>query len=307
MKNLGRLLTFLIIGGLVVFLAIQSLIFWGVIGTLYPGFITVPGQDRIAVISLTGFIDDIQPHINRIQQLEDRRDVKALLVDIDSPGGAVGPTQELSHALAGYRAKTGKPVISFIRNMGASGAYHVAVNSDTIVVNPGSIVGSIGVMIQFVRAHDLVEKIGVDYEVIRSGQFKDLGSPFRDMSDMDRELLQELVMDVYDQFIEHVAGARKQLGRQQLESLADGRIFSGRQALEKGLVDLLGGRADAIEVARQAAGLEDDVQLEEMRRRETSTVRFVGRILDFFESNLGSSDQGIRLLYKAPEWGSNTN
>ncbi len=302
-KRIIWIFSFVLIVGLVFYLALQSVIFLGIVGHEYTDIFTVPRKNQIGVVSVDGVLLDVQPLIDRLQRLKRRSEVKAILLDINSPGGAVGPTQELSSEVERVRDETDKPIISFVRNTGASGAYHVAVSGDTVVANPGSVVGSIGVMIQFIQASELVDKIGLDYEIIKSGEFKDLGSPFRTMSDDERELLQELVMDVYDQFIGYVAERREGLEDMDIEEVADGRIFTGQQALEVGLIDKTGSRREAIEVARKAADIEADPVLDEPKEKRPSPLRLMGRVVSFIEGFSAPQENEIRLLYKTPDWG----
>ncbi len=302
-KKVGWILSFVLIVGLVFYLALQSVIFLGIVSHEYSDVFTVPRRNQIGVLSVDGVLLEVQPLLDRLQSLKKRSEIKAIILDINSPGGAVGPTQELSDEIDRVRAETEKPIISFVRNTGASGAYHVAVSGDTVVANPGSVVGSIGVMMQFIQASEMVDKIGLDYEVIKSGEFKDLGSPFRTMSEEERELLQELVMDVYEQFIEYVAERRETLEDADVEAVADGRLFTGKQALQAGLIDQTGSRREAIEVARKAAGIEEEPVVDEPREKKPSPLRLLSRLGDFVSGFAGVPENEIRLLYKTPDWG----
>lgn len=290
----------LIICGLLIYLALQTVIFWSLVGSQDGAFFSLPGARKIGVISLEGPINKIQPQLDQLQRYEEKANVEALLLDIDSPGGRVGPSQELSSAISDF-SDGEKPVVAFVRSTGASGAYYVASSADTIVVNPGSLVGSIGVIMKFISAEELVEKVGLEYHVVKSGEFKDLGSPFREMSTRDREMLRNLVMDVYDQFINHVSEARGQLNQSQVEKLADGRVFTGKQSAEKGLVDLTGGRRKAIDVAKKAAGIEGEVELQKPLTKDLSPFTRAAKLIDSLGSFLRSRESSIQLLYQMPE------
>ncbi len=298
-KKIGWFFIVVVICGLLTYLALQTVIFWSLVRTQSSDFFPVTGGEKIGVVSLEGTIKKIQPILDRLDSYEERDDIKALLLDINSPGGLVGPSQELSSAVADFGGDK-KPVIAFIRSTGASGAYYVASSADTIVVNPGSLVGSIGVIMKFVSAKELVEKVGLDYQVVKSGEYKDLGSPFQKMSDDEQKILKNLVMDVYEQFINHVADSREELSLSAVKKIADGRVFTGRQSRQKGLVDLTGGRKKAIEVAKKAAGIEGEAFLKEAPSKSFSPFRQASSILTSFSSLFQNQKTTVQLLYRMP-------
>ena len=162
--------------------------------------------------------------MRRLKVLEERDDVKAIVVRIDSPGGAVGPSQEIHGEIKRLREK--KKVVASMGTIAASGGYYTAVAADKIVANPGTITGSIGVIVEFFNAEELLQKIGLKGYVVKSGKFKDVGSPLRKMEDEERKLLQAVIDDVNDQFIEAVAEGRN-LKPEDVRAIADGRIFTG--------------------------------------------------------------------------------
>lgn len=211
------------------------------------------GGDRVAVIEIEGLIVDPLPVVRELEEHRDDPSVRAVVVRIDSPGGVVGPSQEIYEAIRRVRAKD-KPVVASLGAVAASGGYYIAAAADRIVANPGTLTGSIGVIMHLAELEGLFKKIGVRYEVIKSGRYKDLGSFARRMTQDERRLLQDLLDDVYLQFVEAVAEGRG-LDREAVLALADGRIFSGRQARGLQLVDALGGLQEAVELAAELGGI----------------------------------------------------
>jgi protease-4 len=186
---------------------------------------------------------------------EYRRDssIKGYVLVVNSPGGEVAPSQSIYHELTRVREE-GYPVVAVIGSVGASGAYYAALGADTILAMPGSLIGSIGVLMEFPNFEELLDKVGLRYEVIKSAEHKDLGSPYREVTDEERRLLQGVVDDVYGQFVEAITEARG-LSRDSVARVADGRLLSGREAVEYGLIDGEGTLVDAIAMAGNMAGL----------------------------------------------------
>lgn len=214
---------------------------------------------RIAVLPVDGVIADDTDYLDQIRSFRDDPSIKGILVPINSPGGVVGPSQSLYRELRRLR-EDGFPVIATIGSVGASGGYYVALAADSIFVLPGSLTGSIGVVMEFPQAYDLLHKLGVGVEVVKSAEFKDIGSPFRPFSPDDRAVVESLIQDVYEQFVEVVATERN-LPLESVRPLADGRVLSGRQALEAGLVDRIGNLTDALSTVGRMAGLGDDPRI----------------------------------------------
>lgn len=246
--------------------------------------------DKIGVIEITGAIaggsasnllqgstanaNDI---MNIIRQAAARPDIKAVVVRIDSPGGTSVASQEIGVELDRLRA-TGKPLITSMGDVCASGGYWIACSTDHIMANPASLTGSIGVIMQMQNIEGLYEKLGVREVVIKSGQHKDMGSPFRDLSPAEQQILQGIVQDSYQQFIDQVmTGRQDKITREDLLPIADGRIFTGAQAKELGLVDSLGDYYDAIEQAKSMAGLVGDTPIEVLNERD-AWKRLVARL-----------------------------
>jgi len=184
------------------------------------------------------------------------RGVRAFVIEIESPGGTVGASQSIYEALRDLRDGGDRPVVAWMGDVAASGAYFAAMGTDSVLALPGTVTGSIGVVMEFPVAEELFRKVGVRWEVVKSGEHKDAGSPARGLTEADREIFSAMVEDMHGQFVDAVAGNRP-LPRAEIEALADGRVFSGRQAAGLGLVDGLGTLDDAVAVAGRMAGLGD--------------------------------------------------
>ncbi|HEU5091069.1 MAG TPA: signal peptide peptidase SppA, partial [Nitrospira sp.] len=223
-------------------------------------------DDRIALIRVEGVILDSQTTIGELKRFSENPSVKAIVIRIDSPGGGVVPSQEIHDAVKRIRSKNNKAVIASMGSVAASGGYYIAAATDRIVANPGTLTGSIGVIMETANVEGLLQKIGVEGVVIKSGKYKDVGSPLRKMSADERGLLQAVMDDVHKQFIEAVAEGRS-LELRAAQALADGRIFTGRQAKEAKLVDELGDLEDAIQLAAEVVGIEGEPKVIEPRRR----------------------------------------
>ncbi|MEQ1845844.1 MAG: signal peptide peptidase SppA [Nitrospira sp.] len=235
------------------------------INLLFPD-LDLSTDDRIALIRVEGVILDSQTTIGELKRFSENPSVKAIVIRIDSPGGGVVPSQEIYNAVKQVRSKHNKAVIASMGSVAASGGYYIAAATDRIVANPGTLTGSIGVIMETANVEGLLQKIGVEGVVIKSGKYKDVGSPLRKMSTDERGLLQGVMDDVHKQFIEAVAEGRS-LELRAAQALADGRIFTGRQAKEAKLVDELGDLEDAIQLAAEVVGIEGEPKVIEPRRR----------------------------------------
>ncbi|MFO0707483.1 MAG: signal peptide peptidase SppA [Nitrospira sp.] len=224
------------------------------------------GEDRIALIRVEGVILDAQETVGELKRFGENPSVKAIVLRIDSPGGGVVPSQEIHDAVRRVRTKSNKAVIASMGSVAASGGYYIAAATDRIVANPGTLTGSIGVIMEMANVEGLLQKIGVEGVVVKSGKYKDVGSPLRKMNDEERGLLQTVMDDVHKQFIEAVAEGRA-LELADVQALADGRIFTGRQAKDAKLVDELGDLDDAIQLAADVVGIEGEPKVIEPRRR----------------------------------------
>ena len=233
---------------------------------------TFIAKDRVGVVPLKGVIMDPRPVNDALEKFGKDDSIKAIVLRIDSPGGGVGPSQEIYEKVLSIRKK--KPVVASMGAMAASGGYYVACGAEKIVANPGSLTGSIGVIMHFTNVEDLFKKVGLRSSVIKSGQFKDAGSPFRDMTKEERDLLQELIDDVHSQFVEVVSASRG-LDKEKVKAYADGRLFTGRQAAGLKLVDEVGDLERAADIAAKLAQLEGRPDLVYPREEKRSFWRYM--------------------------------
>ena len=223
-------------------------------------------EDRIALVRVEGVILDAQTTVGELKRFSENPSIKAIVLRIDSPGGGVVPSQEIYDTIKRIRSKSNKVVIASMGSVAASGGYYIAAATDRIVANPGTLTGSIGVIMETANVEGLLQKIGVEGVVIKSGKYKDIGSPIRKMSAEERGILQTVMDDVHKQFIEAVAEGRA-IEFRAAQALADGRIFTGRQAKEAKLVDELGDLEEAIHIAADIAGIAGEPKVVEPRRR----------------------------------------
>jgi protease-4 len=227
---------------------------------------------KVGVVVLSGIITDAKPVLENLDKFSKDDTIKAVILRIDSPGGAVAPSQEIYDRVISLKKE--KKVVASMGTTAASGGYYVACAADKIVANPGTLTGSIGVIMHFTNVEDLFKKIGIKSEAIKSGKYKDSGSPFREMTKEEKVLLQGVIEDVHDQFVEVVAANRK-LPKEKLQDLADGRVFTGRQALKAGLVDYLGGIEYASTIVAELAGIEGKPELIYPKEERFSIFRYL--------------------------------
>jgi len=209
--------------------------------------------DKIAIVEIRGVITQSSGVIEEIHQYLEDDGVKAIILRIDSPGGGVGPSQEIHREILKVKGK--KKIVTSMGSVAASGGYYIACASDLIVANPGTITGSIGVIMEFTNIEELFKKIGIKGVVVKSGEHKDIGSPFREMTPEEKRIIQEVIDSVHQQFIKAVAEGRK-LDRAKVTEIADGRILTGEQAKQLGLVDQIGNFDDAIDATAKLVGIE---------------------------------------------------
>lgn len=215
-------------------------------------------KPAVGILEIDGVITESVVYLDAIRDFERDDTVKAVVVRLDSPGGKVGPSQEIHAALASLRRK--KPVVASLGALGASGAYYIACAADTVYALPGTMTGSIGVIMEFFDASEGLRRVGLQAKSVTSGALKDAGSPFRPMTDAERAYFKDLVDDVHAQFVEAVSKGRR-LKPERVKALADGRIFTGRQAMGLGLVDRLGGLDDAVREAGRRASIEGEPRI----------------------------------------------
>jgi protease IV len=246
------------------------------------------GGARVAIVELDGIIIDGNQAVRDLREHSENASVKAVVLRINSPGGVVAPTQEIFSAIQRVR-KAGKPVVASLGAVAASGGYYVATACDRIYANPGTLTGSIGVIMQMANLEGLFKKVGVEYVIIKSGAFKDVGNFSRQMTPEERKILQTLLDDVYGQFVNAVAEGRG-LERKVVVAFADGRIYSGQQAHALKMVDELGGYEDAIEAAAKLANISGRPKLVYPRRKFSFRDLLENRL------GLGSASQLLPVL-----------
>ncbi|MFQ6048759.1 MAG: signal peptide peptidase SppA, partial [Phycisphaerae bacterium] len=223
---------------------------------------------KIALIDVSGIlVDQRRPELlgegehpvsllaEKLDKAASDRAVKAVVVRINSPGGSVTASDLIHHQIRSFKVRTGKPVVAVLMDVAASGAYYVACACDKIIAHPTTVTGSIGVLMQTVSFAGLMQKLGIRSEAIKSGPRKDAGSFLRDLTPEERQIFQRLIDEFHQRFIETVAAGRPKLSKRRVAELADGRVYSAKQALELGLVDQIGTLADAVAEAKRRAGL----------------------------------------------------
>lgn len=274
---------FLIITGVLIFFGFASLFFvYVLIHSISDSDsdVVIGSGDKIAVIELKGIIIISDEIVRQFKKYREDRSIKGILFRVDSPGGGVVASQEIYEEVKKTRT-TGKPVIVSMGSVAASGGYYVSCPASKIVANPGTLTGSIGVISQFMRYDSLLGKIGVEVNTIKSGKFKDAGNPFRSMTLDDKTYFQKLMDDVHQQFIQAVETERK-LTHESIVSFADGRVFTGKQALKMGLVDTIGTYEEAIDITAKLAGI----------KGKPAIVKEKKRVLSLFDSILGKMKIG---------------
>jgi protease IV len=210
--------------------------------------------DRIQVVEIEGELLESRGIIEQLKRYEDSASVPAILLNVDSPGGGVAVSQEIYAEVKRLREKKNKIIVAYMSSVGASGAYYLACNANKIIANPGTIVGSIGVIAEWVNYGELLEWAKVKDVVLKTGEFKDSGTPTRPLTDRERAYFQGLIDDMYVQFVEAVAEGRK-MDIQDVRELADGRVFTGRDARDRKLVDEMGNFQDAVDLTAKLAGI----------------------------------------------------
>jgi protease-4 len=280
------LIVAIVIAGAVSIMLLLSL------GSLLPQRQPLAFGAKVGVIEIEGTMLTGTPVVEEIREFAKDSGIRAIVLRIESPGGVVAAAQEIYDELVRVRER-GKPIVASMGGIAASGGYYVACAADSIVANPGTLTGSIGVIMSLPNAEELLRKIGLSYEVIKTGKYKDTGSFSRPMTPEERALLQDMLDDVHDQFVTVVSRERN-IDKDVVAKFADGRVMSGRQALELGLVDRLGGYRDAVLLAGRLAGIEGEPVVVKPRRRTLS-------LWDILENLLGTasklSRQGVSLEY----------
>jgi len=249
-------------------------------------------NDQIGVVTIEGVITNSQEIIEQLEDFGRDDSIVAVLLRIDSPGGGVAASQEIYDAVVELKKR--KKVVVSMGSVAASGGLLIACGADKIVANSGTITGSISAIMQFANAQELLKKIGLKASAVKSGKYKDIGSPLRDMTPEERKIIQDLVDDIYNQFVEVIIRDRK-LPREKVISIADGRVFSGSQAREYGLVDYLGNMGAAARLASQLAGKNGRYDLVYPPQKRASIFDYM------FESAANQLNRSLK--QKVENWG----
>ena len=228
---------------------------FGLRGTWFDGMIPA-GEEVVGVIEVNGVIRDARDALEQLKVFREDEAVKAIVVRIDSPGGGVGPSQEIYREIR--KTLKIKPVVASMGSVAASGGYYIAAGAAKIMANPGTITGSIGVIMGFTNYEELLQKIGLTPIVVKSGEYKDMGSPVRKMTPGERKLFEGVAEKIHGQFIRDIVEGRG-LASEKVEKLANGRIFTGEESKEFGLTDRLGNLEDAVDWAGRMGGIKGDV------------------------------------------------
>jgi protease IV len=284
-QNRDRLIIFIIIGGALILFAGLSIVLFVVSSSDSDIGLTTIG-DKVALIDITGIIETSDDIVRQVKKYADDNSVKALVLRVDSPGGGVAASQEILAALFKFKEEN-KYIIVSMGSVAASGGYYVSCAADSIYANPGTLTGSIGVIFSYPIFTNLMDKVGIQMQVIKSGKLKDVGNFARQPSPEDISMLQSVIDDTYNQFVNVVAKGRH-LEKDNVRSLADGSVFTGCQAKGNGLVDKIGTLEDAISMAGRMTGLGNHPRvIKERRLRRTLLDELTGKLgIDQIKSNV---------------------
>ncbi|MFZ5981842.1 MAG: signal peptide peptidase SppA [Candidatus Zixiibacteriota bacterium] len=287
-----------------IIIIVSFLFAFGFFGLVFVGLMSGGGEiglsglgGNVGVIEISGIIEETSGReaIEQMDSWAENSSIKAVVIHVNSPGGGVAISQEIYDAI--QRLRNEKPVVVSMASVAASGGYLISCAADRIVANPGTITGSIGVIMQFYTYYGLFDKVGLGMETVKSGELKDVGSPVKEMTDKEELMLQSVVMDTYEQFVEVVANGR-QMTKEDVYSLADGSIFTGLQAYNLGLVDTLGGLNEAVELAAELAELGEKPHIVRPYKRERATIfDLFGAFLKNIDQKVENSFAGPQLLY----------
>lgn len=259
----------LLSGGAFVLLAIVALSLVLVYGGQGGGELAF--GDRIQVVDVEGELVDSRLLLEQLKRYEDNKSVNAILLNVDSPGGGVAVSQEIHKEIKRLREEKGKIIVAYMSSVGASGAYYISVPATKIIANPGTVVGSIGVIAEWTNYGDLMQWAKLKDVIFKTGEFKDTGTPTRALTDREKTYFQGLIDDMHVQFVEAVADGRK-MDVAQVQSLADGRVFTGRDAREKKLIDEIGNFQDAVNLTASLAGITGKPNLLRVTRQRVTLL-----------------------------------
>jgi protease IV len=251
--------------------------------------------DGVGLLEVKGLIVDSEETVRQLEELKKNDRVKAIVLRVDSPGGVVGPSQEIYAEVR--KVAAGKKVVVSMGSLAASGGYYISVPATMIMANPGTITGSIGVLMKISNIEGLLGKVGMKAFTLKTGKFKDAGSPLRDMTEQDKAMLQGVINDAHNQFVNAVADGRK-LPVEEIRKLADGRIFTGNQALALKLIDRTGTLQDAIEEAGKLAGIKGEPRVIRPARKQSAWIDMLVEETASRISELARQEKGISVSYE---------
>ena len=259
----------LAVGAVVVVLAVGASGPSAPVAAYQEEYVSGEGTEKVAVVPVVGTIASAdnsvpgtQPPVtpeglaDALRQAEEDPAVRAVVLEVNSPGGGVTASDEMHQSILDFRESSGKPVVVSMQDTAASGGYYISTAADRIVANETTLTGSLGVIFQLNNFTELAEKYGYQREIIKSGEFKDIANSFRELSPEDREILQSIINESYDEFVSVIVEGRN-LPEERVREIADGRVYSGLQAREIGLVDSFGGVDEAAEISQDLAGVDE--------------------------------------------------
>ena len=236
--------------------------------------------NKIGIITIDYPITSSDDFSREIDYLINKKNIKDIVIRLNTPGGGVAASQEIFSRIIREREEHDINFVSSISSVAASGGYYIAIATNKIFANPGSITGSIGVIMEYPIIEELMDRIGIEFNTIKSSEYKDSGSPYREMSENETLYFQDLIDDLYEQFINEVSNQRD-IPINKVKDIANGKIYSGRQALEIGLIDTLGTLNNAIEYLKDINGYNEDIKLVKMPNEEKSIFDFIFNILSY--------------------------
>ena len=246
---------------------------------------------KVGIIEINGTIMDSKKIVDDLNDFNNDDYIKAIIIRLDTPGGAVAPSQEIYNKVKNIAVENKKPIIASMGSVAASGGYYIAIGADKIIANPGTITGSIGVIINFPIAKDIVEKVGFKFNTIKSGKMKDAGSPYREPTDEENIFFQDIVDDLYLQFVTEVSNQRN-ISMDNLRNISDGRIFTGNKAYELGLIDSIGTFEDALNISKNLANISGEIDLVYPKDEKGKFIKMI-----FDESRLKLNAMGNIPMY----------
>lgn len=258
---------------------------------------TLVDRPGVGLVEVKGMILDSKETIRQLRYFLKKENVKAVVLRVDSPGGVVAPSQEISDEVRKFAAK--KKIIVSMGSLAASGGYYISAPATLIYANPGTITASIGVILKLSNIESLLDKIGIKSSTLKTGKFKDSGSPFRNFTEEDRAMLQSVINNTHEQFVRAVAAGRK-LPVAEVRKIADGRILTGEQARDLKLVDHLGTLQDAIEEAGRQAGISGDPSvIEAPKKKPVYWDLLADGVEGAVNGSVGRVTKGMQLMYEA--------